>query len=361
MDETKKERFAEAINNFSTIHIFMHDAPAPDPDSIGSAVGLAKLLKDTFQKKTIIHGVPPDHRMNTKMIADLEIVFIDPRDKESMKELANKDDHAFALVDCALLPNTPSSFNCRENLGGKSPIWTIDHHPHKDVVDGSNTDIQAVGSCSTIVTEYLQAFNVTFDPENKRDRNTATALMLGLMVDTDDLKGPDTDPRRDVDAFLYLRAHYEHDVFERIRKYDIPKYFNDALKATFKDENTEINDPYAILTPGFLKEERLGALSFVADYWIRVERINIVVAFTICGNEVVSSIRTKLGTKASDLVKPLFPSGWGGGKDFAAKGYAPINGMFDVSLLNDEGRQAMLYLTMQTLVERMKRFMDVDE
>jgi nanoRNase/pAp phosphatase (c-di-AMP/oligoRNAs hydrolase) len=357
INDKKKELFSKAISSYSTIHIFMHDQPAPDPDSIGSAIGLGKLLKDVFQKKFVIHGITPDHRMNTKMITDLDITLHDPRNKEHMLTWNSKEDHGFVLVDCALT----GSFHFTEYLGDKKPIWIFDHHPNKEASEADNVDVEAVGACATVITEYLQAFDVKFDPESKEDRNVATALMLGLMTDTDSLRGEDLDPKRDIDTFIYLRTHYDHELFDRIMKYDIPRYFNEALQTTFKETNQKVTEPYAILTPGFLKEERLGVLSFIADYWIRVERLDMVVAFAISGNEVIASIRTKPGVRASDLVKPLFPSGRGGGKKFAAKGISTINGMFDVNLLNDAGRQALLDLTMITLVARMKIFIDADE
>jgi nanoRNase/pAp phosphatase (c-di-AMP/oligoRNAs hydrolase) len=358
IDNNKKELFSKTVSNYSTIHIFMHDQPAPDPDSIGSAVGLSKLLKDVFQKKVIIHGIPTDHRMNTKMVSELDITLLDPRDKESMSTLVDNDDHGFMLVDCTL---KSGSFHFTEHLGDKKPLWILDHHPNKEESETATLDLQAVGSCATIVTEYLRAFDVAFDSENKNDRNVATALMLGLMVDTDNLRSEDVDVKRDVDTFIYLRSHYNLDLFNSIMKYDIPRYFNDALQATNREKNQQVTEPYAILTPGFLKEERLGVLSFIADYWIRVERINIVVAFAISGNEIIASIRTKTGTKASDLVKPLFPTGRGGGKKFASRAMCTVNGMFDVGLLDEAGKEALLVLTMTTLVARMKIFLDADE
>ena len=356
MDIEKKEAFSNAINKCEVIHIFMHDHPSPDPDSIGSAVGLKKLLKDVFQKKAVIHGIPTDHRMNNKMVTELEITLLDPRDKKQLPDIQNED-HGIILVDCTL---KSGAFQFTEHLGNKMPIWVMDHHPHKEVPT-PEMDLQPVGSCATIISEYLQAFDVAFDPENKEDRFVATALMLGLLIDTSNLRSDDVDVKRDIDTFIYLRARYDAELCTRIMNYDYPKYFNEALQASFKKENQCVAEPYAVLTPGFIKEERLGVLSFVADYWIRVERLTMVVVFAVSGKELIASIRTKEGIRADHLVGPLFPSGTGGGKQGAARATVIVNGFLDLALLSEQGKQKFLDMTMETLVARIKKVIDLDE
>jgi nanoRNase/pAp phosphatase (c-di-AMP/oligoRNAs hydrolase) len=357
IENNKKELFEKIVSEYDTIHIFMHDHPAPDPDSLGSAVALDKLLKDVFHKKVVVHGIPTDHRMNTKMISDLEIVLSDPRNAKEMSCVSDPR-HGIMLVDCTL---NSGSFQFREHLGDKQPLWVFDHHPGKESTTSETVDLQAVGACATIVTEYLQTFDVKFDPENKRDKFVATALMLGLMIDTDDLMSEAVDANRDLNTFIYLKERYDQDLYSRIKKYDYPKYFREALQNSFKEENQRVVEPFAVLTPGYMKEERLGALSFIADFWIRVERLTMVIVFTISGKEIIASVRTKEGTRASDLIKQLLPSGTGGGKKEAARGLVTVNGFFDLELLDEAGKQKFLDIVMSTLVSRLKRVIDIDE
>lgn len=357
IDEKKKELFKEAIDGCSTIHIFMHDEPPPDPDAIGSAMGMRKLLKDVFQKAVVIHGIPPDHPMNIQMVSELDVTLLDPRDPKTMAAL-QETGHGYIVVDSTI---NSGSFRFKELLKDKKPLWEIDHHPPKDASISPNSDVQSVGSCSTIVVDYLTAFDAHFDADSKIDRYVATALKLGLMIDTDNLSCEDIDVARDVGAFTYLHTRCDPEMYQKIYKYNIPRYFNEALQTTFKEHSQKIQEPFAILTPGFLKEERLGVLSFIADHWIRVDQLNIVVVFAISDNRIIASIRTKGGSRrAPDLVMPLFPTGGGGGKKYAARASATINGMYDTALLDDAGKEALLTLNMKTLVARMNIFTNAE-
>jgi hypothetical protein len=126
--------------------------------------------------------------------------------------------------------------------------------------------------------------------------------------------------------------------------------------------NKHIAEPFAVFTPGFLKEERLGSVPLIADYWIRRERLTMVAVFAIAGKELIASVRTKEGgMKASDLAKALFTGGEAGGKRDSAGASVTINGFFDLESLDEQGRQEFLHITLTTLVARFKKIVDLDE
>jgi nanoRNase/pAp phosphatase (c-di-AMP/oligoRNAs hydrolase) len=219
----------------------------------------------------------------------------------------------------------------------------------------------AVGSTCTIVAEYLRAFDVEFSSESKSDTMIATGMMLGLMVDTDNLLGESVDRVRDINAFLYLKERYDPALYARIMRYDYPTYFYECFSTSYN--NKIIAEPLGIYSLGFLKEERAGAISQIADLWMRRERLHIVVVFAFVGKELVASIRTKNGgNRASEIAKILFPdSGAGGGKT-AAGATVVLNQFIDPDLLVDEqSKQELLHITMSILVARAKRSMDLDE
>jgi nanoRNase/pAp phosphatase (c-di-AMP/oligoRNAs hydrolase) len=359
INDKKKDLFTQAISKYSTIHIFMHDHPAPDPDSIASGLGMKKLIKDIFQKRAIIHGIPVNHRMNVKMLSELEITLEDPREKDPFHCSGNYslEQNGIVLVDCTL---KSGAFKHIEGLAGREPDWVLDHHPDKETTDLEYVDLQAVGSCSTIVTEYLQAFGVKFDPESAQDKFVATALMLGLMVDTNNLLSDDVDKKRDIDVFIYLKERYDQDAYTRIMKYDYPVHFYENMQQATK----HVAEPFAILNLGFLKEERLGSIPHIADYWIRRERITMVVVFAVCGKEITASVRAKEGCpfKASEIAKMMFPTGTAGGRgrDMGGASVA-INGFWDIESLDEEGKKSFMQLTMATLVSRFKKIIDLDE
>lgn len=354
MEEATKEAFINVIGAKSGfVKIYLHDHPAPDPDAIASALGLSKLILDISKRKSIIVGIPPNHRQNQKMVAELDIQLEDPRTIADFHEPTE----TLIMVDCTPQAGT---VKYQKSLLEKEPDWVIDHHPDKEIPLGLHVDLQSVGSCATIITEYLKEFEIKFNPEDKHDCNVATALMLGLMTDTNNLLSDSLDSRRDVDAFIYLKERYDPEMFTKIMRYDYPVHFFENMQLAYN--NKHIAEPFAIFTPGFLKEERLGSVPLIADYWIRRERLTMVTVFAIAGKELIASVRTKEGgMKASDLAKLLFPGGAAGGKKDSAGATVVINGFFDLESLDEHGRQEFLHITLATLVARFKKIVDIDE
>ena len=353
MDQ-QKDDFEKLIRAHDCACIFLHDHPAPDPDCIGAAQALVKLIVDKFDKPVSIYGIPPVHTQNKMMCTELEVTIRDPR-KEYDFGVRNQ---ANILVDCTA---KSGSIKYWEELKLEGPHWTIDHHCDKDASHGKNVDMAAVGSTCTIITEYLQAFNVEFSLDSKEDIAVATGMMLGLMTDTDSLLGDNVDKSRDIPAFLYLKERYDPALYNRLMRYDYPAYCYECFNTS--SNNKIISEPLGIYSLGFLKEERAGAISQIADLWIRRERLHIVVVFAFVGKELVASVRTKNGGgRASDIAKILFPdSGAGGGKAMAGATVA-LHQFMDPDLLTDEqSKQELLHITMSILVARAKKTMDLDE
>ena len=358
MDIEKKEAFSNAINKCEVVHIFMHDHPSPDPDCLSTSIALAKLLKEKFHKSSSIYGIPVNHRMNAKMVSELEINFIDPRQIAS-NDISNKD--AVILVDCTMRSGTFRHTECLKGREDIFPSWVIDHHPDKESSADLHVDLQPVGSCATIITEYLQEFGVEFNVEDSYDKSVATALMLGLMVDTKNLLSDDVDKKRDINAFVYLKDRYDQTLYADIMNYDYPVHFYENMQLAYS--NKHVAEPFAILNLGFLKEERLGSIPHIADYWIRRERITAVTVFAVNGKEIIASVRTKDGCpyKASEIAKLLFPNGSAGGKRDSAGATVVVNGFWDLDSLDNEGKESFIKLTMATLVNRFKKIIDLDE
>ncbi|WP_207590222.1 NAD-binding protein [Halomontanus rarus] len=151
-----------------TLAVVMHDNP--DPDAIASAVALTDLAAAVGVDAQACYFGDISHQENRAMVnlLDLDLRNLDPED--SLGEYA-----AFALVD-----------HSRPGVNDQLPPElhvdiVIDHHPPRGPVPGEFVDLREnAGATSTVMTEYLQRFGLDFR------RRTATALLYGIRVDTND-------------------------------------------------------------------------------------------------------------------------------------------------------------------------------
>jgi nanoRNase/pAp phosphatase (c-di-AMP/oligoRNAs hydrolase) len=356
LEEEKKKKFEELVRSVDVVEIILHDHPAPDPDAVGAAMGLEKLIRDKFDNKIVlIYGIPPTRTANKMMVSELEVTLNDPRENYDGPVRRS----LWVMLDCNAKSKSLNFWDM-DSVPSHCETWTIDHHCDKDCPVGDNIDMHAVGSCCTLVVDYLKAFGVTFSPESKRDLAVATGMMLGLMTDTDSLLSERVDQSRDVEAFLYLRERYDPKIYTKIMHHDFPAYFYDYVNMSYTGKI--ISEPFGIYNLGYLKEERSGVISQIADHWMRRERLNIVVVFAIVGKELRASIRTKNGgQKASEISRILFPDCGAGGDDHLAGATMQFKPFVDVDLLDEEGKQDLLRITTKTLVARAKKITDLDE
>ena len=148
--------------------VVMHDNP--DPDAIASAVALVDIADALGVDAEACYFGEISHQENRAMVnlLDLELRQLD--DDESLEEFS-----AFALVDHSrpgVNDGLPESLHVDV---------VIDHHPPRGPVPGAFVELrEQAGATSTIMTEYLDGLGLEFDPA------TATALLYGIRIDTND-------------------------------------------------------------------------------------------------------------------------------------------------------------------------------
>ncbi len=172
-DTTRRryEEFAKLIRGRSMAGKWMivtHDNP--DPDSIASAAGLAKLLRRGFRRQvTIAYGGIIGRAENQEMVKVLDV-------RLSHIRHLNKDRYRhFALVDTQ--PGTGNN-----QLDGIRPDVVFDHHPvRKATLEVPFFDIRTeYGASATIIAEYLAAAGWDL---TKRE---ATAFVYAVRSETQD-------------------------------------------------------------------------------------------------------------------------------------------------------------------------------
>lgn len=161
----------EQIKKYNKIIIHRHQRP--DPDAIGSQVGLAEILKASFPYKQVY--VVGKHIPGFDWIG-------------KMDEIDNQtfDDSLVIVTDTA---NAPRIDDRRFNNGDK--LIKIDHHPN----DEPYGDIAWVDDQASSCSEMIYGFYQHFAKELTLPQKAAHALYAGIIGDTGRFLYPATTPK----------------------------------------------------------------------------------------------------------------------------------------------------------------------
>ncbi|ARS91369.1 DHH family phosphoesterase [Natrarchaeobaculum aegyptiacum] len=235
--------------------VVMHDNP--DPDAIASAVALVDLAESVGLEAEACYSGEISHQENRAMVnlLDLDLRNLGPED--SLTEFSS-----FALVD-------HSRPGVNDGLPEELQVdVVIDHHPPRGPVPGTFVELRDhVGATSTILTEYVHRLDVEFDVA------TATALLYGIRIDTDDFTREVS--REDFQAASILLEHADVDVLERIEQ---PTIDGDTLETIARAiKNREQRGSVAAVSVG-----RIGsrdALPQAADQLLAMEGVDTTLVF----------------------------------------------------------------------------------
>jgi len=311
------EVFVEAIAKLDRqdkIAIFTQDNP--DPDAIGSAVGISYLIRKIQPSidVCVYHGAEVSHPQNRTLVNLLNV---------SMKKVDSKRD--YEEYGLKIFVDVASSG--KKNLQSTDivPDIIIDHH--EDNPDGSYIlkDIRPMGATATIVSDYILKSGYDLNPESEDDVNVATALFFGIENDTGNLVSENT-KQLDIDCFLYLLKRVDISKLTNIRNYPIPRYFFELEEIANKNKRIE----GSVLTTGleFLKPERRDGLPYIADKFLRMEGIETVVVFGIIEDNLVASLRTtNKSISLNTICHSIFGESYSGAKMGSGGARVPLGMM----------------------------------
>src|SRR5262245_1225384 len=160
----RSDRLLRGLESASRVTFISH--VHPDPDSLGSMLGLSFLVEYCLAKPTRITRDGPIGRAENRAMVELLDFDLLP-----IENVSWADGEAVVMVDSQ--PNTG-----RQNLGDFCPLYAvIDHHTTPGDLDGVPfLDIRrSVGATCSLVTRYLMEQEI---PLSKR---VATALMYGIV------------------------------------------------------------------------------------------------------------------------------------------------------------------------------------
>ncbi|MEN6441367.1 MAG: DHH family phosphoesterase [Syntrophobacter sp.] len=172
----------------------------PDPDAIGSALAVKRLLWHKVASTTI-GMVRPIRRLNNVTMVQLLRLPLTLVKKGELQDYTK-----FVLVDAQ--PDHNDFFR-------QTPFTAvIDHHPITAEITAPFVDVRPeFGSTSTILTEYLRAGKI------KPSKMLATTLLYGIKTDTRNFERHTL--VQDIEAFRHLFPLVDHNVMRKIEISDL--------------------------------------------------------------------------------------------------------------------------------------------
>ncbi len=295
----RSDRFLSGLQHTERVVLVSH--VNPDPDALGSMLGLAHLVETRLGKPTLMTrdgGV--GRAENRAMIEGLHL------DLTPIEEVDWRPDDAVVMVDSQ--PKTG-----RHTFSESIPITAvIDHHDTPgDLDDVAFTDIRAsAGATCTVVTKYLIEQDVPI-PEK-----IATALLYG--IETEVTGYPREAGPGDDEALLYLYPLADKDLIAQIRNARLPhSHFECLLQAL---QSSFIYDRLIISWVDDLPQPEQAAE--VVDFMVRFEQVDWAVCGGVCGDRLILSVRAAIEhAGAGELLRKVVGNlGQAGGHERRAGG-----------------------------------------
>lgn len=279
------------------VAIFTH--PFPDPDALGSMMGLKWLfskfdiVSDLFYTGTISH---PQNRSLVNLL--------DP-ELNSVDQYLESNYHINVCVDC--IPENagvPNIDNFKFDI-------VIDHHKeYPKNFDGLLINLRSGSACGTIYS-LIEHLNLEFE---ENDSRVVTAMMVGITTDTENLMSDDCSDY-EFNAWSKLFLYRDPVLLKQIVNFERPKFWTDSKALACSTATVE--DSVGVVGMGIIPAKHRDMIADMADEMVTWEDVNTAVVFAIVdGARIEGSVRTK----ASSVSVPLLCQdlagkfGKGGGK-----------------------------------------------
>jgi len=301
----RSDRFLEGLKQATGVTFVSH--VHPDPDSLGSMLGLAHLVETRLGLPTRLTRDGVISRAENRAMVELLDLDLCPVEKLTWDE----DGGAVVMVDSQ--PNTG-----RHNIAPCIPLYAvIDHHDTPgDVSEVPFVDIRkTVGATCSLVTSYLIEQNVPLPPR------LATGLLYG--IETELAGYPREASEMDDSALIYLYPLADKDLLARIRNARLPQsYFGCLVQAL---QSSFIYDRLIISWVHDLPQPELAAE--VADFLIRFEEVDWVMCAGVYNDKLILSVRSSVeNAQAGEMLKKVVHGlGRAGGHDRRAGGTVYLN------------------------------------
>jgi nanoRNase/pAp phosphatase (c-di-AMP/oligoRNAs hydrolase) len=307
----RSDRFLAGLADAARVVFVSH--VHPDPDSLGSMLGLAHLVEAKLDAKTLITRDGPISRAENRAMVDVLHLDLTPVD-----EVDWRPGDAVVMVDSQ--PKTG-----RHSFGEDVAISAVlDHHETPgDLSDVPFVDVRpSFGATCTLVTRYLCEQKVSM-PEK-----VATALLYG--IETEVTGYPREASDADDDALLELYPHADKDLLAQIRNARLPhSHFECLLQAL---QSSFLYDRLILSWVNPLPQPEQAAE--VADFMIRFDKVDWAVCGGIYNDSLILSVRSAVPhAAAGELLRTVIGRrGKAGGHDRRAGGCIPLSSTSDSAI-----------------------------
>jgi nanoRNase/pAp phosphatase (c-di-AMP/oligoRNAs hydrolase) len=298
----------------------------PDPDALSCAFA-HRLISARFEISVeIVYGGKISHAQNIALVKLLGIPLV-----AFSEEFDVSIYNGSVFIDCQ---GVNSSVTARLAAAGTRPVAVIDHHEKQESLpEAEFVDIRRAGSAATIYTEYIQAGLLELDHNRREHVVAATALMHGLMTDTNQFIHASEE---DYTAAAFLARFYDAGILLEIMTQTRSKQVMDIIQRALK--NRVLRESYSIAGIGYVRAEDRDAIPQAADFLLTEENIHTAIVYGIVVSDrdgqrfenLIGSLRTtKLTIDPDAFIKEALGRSsagqyFGGGKAEAGGFEIPI-------------------------------------
>jgi nanoRNase/pAp phosphatase (c-di-AMP/oligoRNAs hydrolase) len=295
----RSDRLLTTLRPFARVVVVSH--VNPDPDSLGSMLGIKALVEASQPGKPVILTVDGmiARSENRAMVELIRIPLVPVETVDIGPETA------------AVMVDT-QPYTGRRYSEAAMPQVVIDHHETGGVLNGALfSDIRThLGATSTMVTGYLIEQRVVVPPQ------LATALLYGIESETTGY--PREASSLDDGALIWLFPRADKDLLAQIRHPKLPQShfatFQNALANAFLYDDLVVSWCGTVTQPDIVAE--------IADFFIRFDQVNWALAAGLFEGRIKLSLRAgQLSCRAGEILHAVVEGlGNAGGHDKRAGG-----------------------------------------
>jgi nanoRNase/pAp phosphatase (c-di-AMP/oligoRNAs hydrolase) len=300
----RSDRFLAGLEAFRGAVLVSH--VHPDPDSLGSMVGLAHLIEACVGIPVQITQDGPICRAENRAMVDTLDLHLTP-----ISQIRWSNQAAVVMVDSQ--PKTG-----RHSFNGEASIYAvIDHHQTPGDLEGvAFLDIRRnIGATCSLVTRYLGEQEIGI-PEH-----VATSLFYGIETE---LSGyPRDASATDEAALQLLYPLIDRDSIAKIKNAPLPEAFYEALLQAL--QSSFIYDKLLISWINDLPNPEL--CSQCVEFLIRHEEIQWAICAGVHDSQLILSVRAQTRrAEAGETLRQVVQKmgGRAGGHDRRAGGFIPL-------------------------------------
>ena len=302
----RSDRFLSGLADYKSVTFVSH--VQPDPDSLGSMLGLAHLVETCLGLPTRLTRDGDICRAENRVMVDVLDIDLVP-----VGDVVWHPDDAVIMVDSQ--PRTGRHSFLRDQV----PLYAvIDHHQTPGDLEGiAFLDIRrTLGATCSLVTRYL------IEQEIEIPERVATGLFYGIETEVSGYPREATAPDDSALEVLYPLAN--KDYLAKIRNAPLPESFFEVLLQALQSSFI-YDDRLLISWVNDLPMPELAAQ--VSDFLVRHENIDWAICAGIHGDGMILSCRTAhLGAEAGEVLRQVVSrlGGKAGGHDRRAGGFIPL-------------------------------------